>query len=233
MKKLFLIGSLAATLLLAGCSSETEKVVSRWPDGTPQIVQIIKGSDDNPVKVCERHYYANGQLQCDKHYESRHGRRDGQWCFYYPDGTLFADAHFDARHQMGYDWSFHLNENNGGSNASDSIVVAELGENENPATVYFYRDSTTILRQYYSTGAMRSEGALVGGLREGVWHFFFSNGMKQVETTYRQGKEEGMYTVYRENGVPYYRGMYHDGRRTGVWELYDEEANLASTQQYN
>ena len=126
-----------------------------------------------------------------------------------------------------------LNENNGGSSASDSIVVAELGENENPATVFFYRDSTAILRQYYSTGAMRSEGKLVGGLREGVWHFFFSNGMKQVEATYHQGKEEGMYTVYRENGIPYYRGMYHDGRRTGVWELYDEEANLTSTQQYN
>ena len=236
MKKnnLFVIatGMFAAILLLTGCKNQNEKIVATWPDGSPQIVYTMHGKNDKAVKIGERRYYENGQLQCEKHYESKHAMPEGTWTFFYENGKTFAQGHFDAAHPLGTEWHLFTREGNDYETGADSVCVAELGEAENPATVFFYHDSAMTVRQFYSTGALRCQGMTVNGLREGMWQFYFANGSPQTEATFVGGKEEGTYTVYRENGVPYYRGQYKEGRRIGTWELYDEEANLMSTQDY-
>lgn len=219
-------------LLLTSCNNNTEKIVATWPDGSPQIVQTMQGKEDHAIRVAERRYYENGQLQCEKHYDAKVGSPQGTWRFYFDDGTLFAEGHFDATHPLGNQWHLHTREGGTIDGDADSVRVMELGDAENPATLYFYRDSTVTLRQFYSTGILRSEGRIINGQREGRWQFFFANGRPQTEATFIGGKEDGAYTVYRENGVPYYRGMYKAGRRIGIWELYDEEAHLISTQKY-
>lgn len=224
---------LAGIVILTSCKNEEEKVVATWPDGSPQIVHQLRGKKENAVKVAERRYYENGKLQCEKHYTEDGMNAQGQWQFYYDNGQLFAQGNFDSQHPLGDSWQFRTRDGADYTDGVDSLKVAELGDAENPATVFFYRDSTITLRQFYSTGALRSQGEIVAGQREGVWVFYFANGSKQTEATFVNGKEEGTYTVYRENGVPYYRGQYRDGKRTGTWELYDEAANLVSTQEYN
>lgn len=231
MKRLLIQLLLVAAVIavMAGCQRHHERVVSTWSDGSPHIVQTLRGDESNGVKVGERHYYENGQLQCDKCYSDQ-GRRDGTWRYYYPDGTLFAEAAFDARHQNGKGWTMYHTD--GTIYATDSMEVLDLGDMENPSTVLFHHDSTTTLRQFFSDGAIRSEGAMRNGRREGLWRFYFANGLPQVEATYLHGREQGAYTVYRESGIPYYRGQYVDGRRVGTWELYNEEGTLTSTQDY-
>lgn len=220
-------------LLLTSCNNNTEKIVATWPDGSPQIVQTLHGKADAAVRVAERRYYENGQLQCEKHYDTKTGMPEGTWRFYHDNGVCFAEGHFDASHPQGYNWKLTNRDGDAIGGDADSVSVIEMGDAENPATLYFYHDSTTTLRQFYSTGVLRSEGIIVNGQREGLWQFFFANGRPQTEATFVGGKEEGAYTVYRENGVPYYRGMYKAGRRIGTWELYDEQANLVSTQEYD
>lgn len=226
------LGILAGLLLLTSCNNDTEKIVATWPDGSPQIVHTLMGKDNNAVKIAERRYYENGQLQYEKHYNAKDSQPDGTWTFYYEDGKTFAEGRFDADHTQGTDWKLTSRDGADYGNGTDSLRVAELGDAENPATVFFYHDSTMTIRQFYSTGTLRSEGKMVNGLREGPWNFYFANGNPQTEATFANGKEEGTYTVYRENGVPYYRGQYKEGKRIGTWELYDDQANLVSTQEY-
>lgn len=226
------LGITFVAILFAGCKQTSEKVIATWPDGSPQIVYIMKGKDKQAVKIAERRYYENGQLQCEKHYDAATTKPDGTWVFYYDNGQRFAEGHFDANHPMGKDWKLLTHDGVDYAVGCDSLRVSELGDAENPATIFFYRDSTLTIRQFYSTGALRSEGNLINGLREGPWHFLFANGTPQTEATFIGGKENGTYTVYRENGVPFYRGQYKDGHRIGTWELYDEDANLVSTQKY-
>lgn len=223
---------LSGIVILTSCKNEEEKVVATWPGGSPQIVYTLQGKDDKAVKVAERRYYENGQLQCEKHYDAKDSKPSGTWTFYYDNGHRFAEGHFDANHPRGTEWKLTTRDGADYGVGSDSVRVAELGDAENPATIFFYRDSIVTVRQFYSTGALRCEGKTVNGLREGLWKFYFSNGSPQTEASFVGGKEEGTYTVYRENGIPYYRGEYKAGRRIGNWELYDENANMVSTQDY-
>lgn len=114
----------------------------------------------------------------------------------------------------------------------DSMRVVEVSPDGHPMTIVYYSGSVEHWRQYYSNMQLRSEGDLVGGVREGRWVFYHPGGNIQAEATYIGGREEGTYRVYRENGAPYYIGQYHDGERTGTWEIYDEQGNLVTTQEY-
>ena len=225
--------AIGVALLLVSCDRSYDKVVATWPDGSPHIVQTMKGKEDKAVKIGETRYYENGQKQCEKHYTGEGSRPDGDWSFYYMDGQLFACATFAPRTPTGSNWKFYTPEGNDyDSEGLDSIRVAELGEGETPATVFFYHGDNTVLRQFYSIGTLRAEGSLRKGVKEGVWKFFFSNGAPQVEATFVNGREEGTYIVYHENGTPFYRGMYHEGKRTGTWEVYDKNAELVGKQEY-
>lgn len=233
MKRRFFLTTVLTALAVTACNHDTEKVVADWPDGSPQIVYVMRGKEGKAVKIAERRYYENGELQCEKFYTAQGTAPDGEWSFYHDNGRLFARGKFDATHPQGGVWHFYTREGASYLDAVDSVRVVELGEVENPATVYFYHDSTMTIRQFYSTGMLRCQGSMVNGQREGLWQFYFSNGQLQTEATFTGGKENGTYTVYRENGVPYYRGQYRLGTRVGAWELYDEQANLISTQQYD
>lgn len=114
----------------------------------------------------------------------------------------------------------------------DSMRVVEVSPDGHPMTIVYYSGSVEHWRQYYSTMQLRSEGDIVGGVREGRWAFYHPGGNIQAEATYIGGREEGLYRVFRENGAPYYIGQYHDGERTGTWEIYDERGNLVTTQEY-
>lgn len=115
----------------------------------------------------------------------------------------------------------------------DSMRVTEVSESGHPMTVLYYKGADVLMRQFYSTMRLRSEGTVHNGRREGRWVFYHPNGQVQVETTYIDGKEEGEYRVLRDNGAPVYIGHYEGGRPTGVWEAYDQDGNLAERMDYN
>lgn len=115
---------------------------------------------------------------------------------------------------------------------ADSLRVVERGPDGHPMTVCFHIGPNQRWMQFYSNMQLRSDGMIVGGVREGLWTFYYPDGAKQTEYAFVGGKEEGPYRVYRENGVPYYVGQCRDGRRVGTWEVYDPNGKLATTQDY-
>ncbi len=115
---------------------------------------------------------------------------------------------------------------------ADSLRVIERGPEGHPMTVCFHIGDTQRWLQFYSDMALRSDGLVRGGLRQGLWTFYFPNGAKQTEYAFVDGKEEGPYRVFRENGAPFYIGQCINGKRVGIWEIYDESGNLATTKDY-
>lgn len=160
------------------------------------------------------------------------------WKYYYLGGPLFAECDIDEKHPNGTNWKFYNKEGKDLITESyDSLNVVETGQFSFPTTIQYYKtvdgSIETTQQQYYTTGALRSNGKLVNGLREGHWLFYHANGQPQTDAIFQNGIENGFYTVYRESGIPYFRGLYINGQRAGTWEIYDEEANLVATQNYD
>ena len=235
MKKIHFLLAVAIVALVAACSdnSEYEQVISSYPDGSNQLVYIMKGKDAKAVKIGERLYYSNGQLQYEKHFSGKDETPDGVWKYYYPTGELFVRGDYKTNHEKGSDWTLLDHEGKSYMQGDyDSLQIAEWSELGTPASVIFHQGSTQYIYQFYSNCALRSSGKTIDGKRDGRWLFYHPNGMLQTEGTFVDGKENGKYTVYRDNGIPYYQGLYENGRRCGEWEFYDEEGNIAHRQKF-
>lgn len=223
-----------AILLLSSCNSIHEKVVQSHPDGSPMLVYLYKGNEQDPTRVGERMYYENGQLQFEKHFSGKPEQPSGTWNYYFDNGQLFASADFDEHTPFGKHWVFY--NRNGGDyydNPCDSVYVNDMGMFGTPSTVVFCTGHNQDVIQFYSNYTVRSTERITDGRRNGRVMFYYPNGNPQTEAYFVDGKEEGDYTVYYESGIPYYRGTYTDGQRTGVWEFYDREGNLADTKDFS
>lgn len=231
-----MVAAVTAAVLLAACTNsgkEFEQVMSTWPDGSNQLVYVMKGNEKDAAKIGERMYYSNGQLQYEKHFSGKDSHPDGKSLYYYPTGELFASGDYSSNHTTGADWQLLDRQGNPYLQGDyDSLVINDYSELGTPATVVFHQGSTQFIYQFYSNCTLRSSGKTVDSKREGPWLFYHPNGLLQTEATFVGGRENGKYTVYRDSGIPYYCGLYDNGRRIGEWEFYDEEGNIVQRQKF-
>ena len=224
---------LLAVLLFTSCNHVRERVIQSYPNGKPMLVYLEKGKKDAPIRVGERLYYENGQLQIEKNFTGSPEVPDGIWSYYFDNGQLFSSADFSKSHEFGANWAFY--NRNGGAyydGQLDSVYVTDMGMFGTPSTVVFCSGKYKDVIQFYSNFTVRSTERLTNEVRNGRVFFYFPNGNIQVEANFDAGLKEGPYIVYHENGIPLYQGNYHQDLRVGVWEFYDEDGNLAKTQDY-
>lgn len=120
----------------------------------------------------------------------------------------------------------------------EPIAVVELTyDNGTPKLVRFYEKEgdTVPIREihYYADSAVRMEGNLKDGLRDGDWKYYYDNGNVWSTGHYVNGKENGRKAVYHENGQIYYEGMVKNGQRTGIWRFFDKTGKLLKEVDYN
>jgi antitoxin component YwqK of YwqJK toxin-antitoxin module len=72
-----------AILLLSACSTH-KFVAASHPNDKPEVVIYMKGKGEEAVKVMEKVYYPNGQLEYVGHFEN--GVENGVWEYYYENG---------------------------------------------------------------------------------------------------------------------------------------------------
>lgn len=95
MKKIVWI--VIAALMFASCSAKlTEKVMEKFPNGQPQVVQMLDRSGDC-VKQVE--YYKSGQVYMEG--PMKNGRREGEWKSYFPDGRTQSIGYYEAGERTG------------------------------------------------------------------------------------------------------------------------------------
>ena len=229
-----LLPLLLAALLVVSCNRVREQVVQTYPDGKPLLVFLVKGDKKSPVRVGERMYYENGQLQFEKTFSGMPEQPDGVWQYFFDNGQLFASGDFSSNHEFGSNWQF-FNRNGGPyyDGKLDSVRVSDMGLLGTPATVVFCSGPHQDVIQFYSNYTVRSTERLTEGQRNGRVFFYFPNGNVQVEATFVDGQEDGPYIVYHQNGIPFYQGNFTKGQRTGIWEFYDEQGNLEHTIDYS
>lgn len=233
MKNILITVFSTALILMGSCNRIHEEVVETWPDGSKQLVYEVQGRGDNKVKVGEKRFYENGQLQYEKHFTGKDETPTGEWNYYYMEGKKFAKGDFNTNHQFGSDWKlWDISGEEFFKEKYDSLCIIEFNELQTPATAIYHQGTEEAIFQFYSNCAVRSQGKMMNGSRQGKWIFYHSNGQPQTEATFVDGKEDGTYCVFRETGVPYYRGEFENGKRIGIWEFYDDQANLIATKDF-
>ena len=221
-------------MLVAACNPVKEKIIQTYPNGKPMLVFLEKGSKKEPIRVGEKMYYENGQLQFEKTFSGKSETPNGTWNYYFDNGQLFASGDFSKNHEYGSNWVFY--NRNGGpyyDGKLDSVYVNDLGMFGTPSTVVFCSGIHQDVIQFYSNYTVRSTERLTNNVRNGRIIFYFPNGNIQVDANFVDGQEEGPYTVYHDNGIPFYQGYYEHGKRVGIWEFYDKEGNLSHTTDYS
>lgn len=80
--------------------------------------------------------------------------------------------------------------------------------------------------EFYSTGAVKMEGAMKGEKREGEWKAYFPDGRMQSHGFFKDGLRSGVATVWQENGNLLQEGFYKEGKHCGKWKFYDEQGDI-------
>jgi antitoxin component YwqK of YwqJK toxin-antitoxin module len=95
---------LLVILLITSCSTK-RYVAASHPNGRPEVVVYMKGSGENAVKVMEKVYYPNGQLEYVGKFEN--GVEHGEWIYYYENGTrkFVENWRNGVEHGVHYDYS--------------------------------------------------------------------------------------------------------------------------------
>ena len=76
--------SLLPAFFLLSCSTH-KFVAASHPNNKPEVVVYMKGKGEEAVKVMEKVYYPNGQLEYVGRFEN--GVEHGLWEYYYENGT--------------------------------------------------------------------------------------------------------------------------------------------------
>lgn len=92
------------TVLLLSCSTH-KYVASSHPNGKAEVVIYMKGTGEEAVKVMEKVYYPNGQLEYVGRFEN--GVEHGEWVYYYETGTKKFVEHWEKglEHGIQYDYA--------------------------------------------------------------------------------------------------------------------------------
>lgn len=112
--------------------------------------------------------------------------------------------------------------------------VIESYRNGQPALVQVYNRSGECIKEieYYESGALRMEGPMKDGQREGEWKSYFEDGKTQSTGFFHEGIRTGKTKIYYANGNLYMEGTYKDDHQNGTWSYYDEQGYLLRTDDY-
>ena len=112
--------------------------------------------------------------------------------------------------------------------------VVSYYENDQPAKVHHIdcHDQVIWEVEYYEDGAVKMEGGMKNGKREGEWKAYFQDGKVQSEGIFRNGLRTGKATVYHPNGNLYMEGFYKEGHHCGKWTYYDEQGYVVKNVDY-
>lgn len=102
-------------------------------------------------------------------------------------------------------------------------------------TIVTKQDTTTqngesIIR--YDNGAVKMQGKMKEGKREGLWKSFYENGKQWSESTFTAGIKNGKTATWYENGNKRYEGFYSNDLESGKWTYWDETGKLVNSKDF-
>ena len=191
---------LVACSILFSCSSECEKIISRHPDGSTEIVREYPDCSDKVayteklfnqegVKVGERimtsiidpimvkSWYTNGQLSAQ--WMEKYGKEHGHIVCWYENGQKQKEGDWEEGLEMGLHIEWHEN----GQKSQEGI----------------YRD----------------------GKKDSVWTYWFENGKTEIRETYKLDTLNGPTITWYPNGNRKQELHYENGIQQGEYKKWD------------
>jgi len=151
-----------------------------YPDGkTRSIDHFKKGKLNGDSKL----YYMDGGIHVEREYTG--GDPSGTWKFYDPDGNMYFETHWPGgtktpptyyyktgriRYDFTGGWHRQWYQN---GQLKFEVPVDDDGRSNGHFT------------SYYRNGQKESEGEVVYGMRQGVWHFYEKDGDIKSDSTYK------------------------------------------------
>jgi len=104
----FLISSLL--LLSIGCSSGVEKkIVSKYPNGTPCVIEYVKKNSGKEEIIKIERFYSNGDKELEGSFKNN--KKDGLWINWYSNGEKWKEEKFKDGFRDGEFTVWHENGN--------------------------------------------------------------------------------------------------------------------------
>lgn len=116
-----------------------------------------------------------------------------------------------------------------------TFVVIDTFDTGEPMTIHFVFKNTNdsvYEKQYYKSGKLFIEGALVRDRRQGKWTAYYEDGKIWSVGFFKDGLKHGSSDVYYENGQLRYNKNYEQDVAVGLWKFYDEQGSLLGEVMY-
>jgi hypothetical protein len=116
-----------------------------------------------------------------------------------------------------------------------AVIVIDTFDTGEPMRLHFVskqNNDSVYEKQYYKSGKLFIEGAMVGERRQGKWVAYYENGKTWSVGYFKDGLKHGSSDVYYENGKLRYIKNYEQDVAVGLWKFYDEQGTLLGEVMY-
>lgn len=107
MKQLIIL--FIISIFCNSCSTREKVITEKFPDGSPKVVEIYEGKNDNKLMVKRIAYYDNKHKRVEGEYKD--GKKDGKWTYWYENGRLWSEGYFKNDMSHGLRTTWHENGN--------------------------------------------------------------------------------------------------------------------------
>lgn len=232
MNKTNILGfSLAIVIFaLAFCGCTQDKVVEKYEDGSPKVVQILKKKDGSLQQTGEKRLYQNGKERMSG--KISNGNRTGVWKFYFDDGKLFAKADF-TDNQQGKNWEVYDHEGKQLVSKSDKIAELHFAQDGGLCDIRVKQGDKELLYRFFESFRVCVTSQMKGNIPNGETIAWFENGKMNSYYYYRDGIQDSIYRVYTEEGGLLVSGQYNKGIKVGKWEYFLSDGSSAGIEIYD
>lgn len=91
---------------------------------------------------------------------------------------------------------------------------------------------TTVVEEFYESGALRSRVEMVNGIHHGIEQVWHLQGHLLLRANYRRGVLHGTYETWWNNGEPRESGHFEQGQRVGGYYLFKPNGKLLTVRQF-
>lgn len=205
---------------LFGCSTKTEKVVSRYDDGNPKMIFIYQNESDS-LNYQKKMLYNSGKIN----YLGQvvDGRKSGTWIWWHENGNKKDQCKYKEGAYI--DTVYHWYES--GQISQVEILPDKIVDNGCSSC------NGTIIR-YFESGKLKEKFTSNGGSFEGPYIKFNENGGWNIKI-FKNDSLNGPTTEHAIDStgdVTIVVGQYKKNKETGLWRWFDKDSVLFQTVNY-
>ena len=207
-------------IFFISCAKGDKKIVAKYDDGKPFIVEYVKNNGGKSVKTYEEHYYPNGKKRLEGKFSEN--RKDGIWKFYYENGSLFAKTDFTDSKE-GNSWLVYLNKDSLLVDKDDELQSIGFSTEGVPVSIKVKRRGQEIFYRFFNSFGIMERVFLKGNIPQGEAMSWYEDGSINSIHYYIDGMQDSSYIVYSQSGSKILSGQYRKGIKVGKWEYFSSE----------